>query len=134
MGRGFVNGHRGIDIKPRSPGLKGQHLIAPVGGEIVATYTSPTYGNVIVLDDGSKHWLFAHLARIDVEKGTFVQKGVNLGIVGITGAPRTAPMSQFKEHVHVELRTRNNTYPSRMDKESEALTRRYANLWGVRSE
>lgn len=134
MGRGFVDGHRGIDIKPNTPGLKGQHLVAPVNGEIIATYTSPSYGNVIVLDDGSKHWLFAHLARIDVEKGTFVQKGVNLGIVGITGAPRTAPMSQFKEHVHVELRTRNTTYPSRMDKASEALTRRYANLWGARNE
>lgn len=134
MGRGFVDGHRGIDVKPRTPGLKGQHLIAPENGEIIAVYTSPSYGNVVVLDDGHKHWLFAHLERALVNRGTFVQKGVAIGIVGITGAPKTASMSQFKEHVHVELRVRGTTYPSRMDRESETLTRRYANLWGARSE
>lgn len=134
MGRGFVDGHRGVDVKPIRPGLKGQHLIAPTNGEIVAVYTSPSYGNVVVLDDGAKHWLFAHLERALVGAGTFVDKGVALGIVGITGAPKTAPMSQFKEHVHVELRTRNTRYPSRMDKASEALTRRYAQLWGARNE
>lgn len=134
MGRGFVDGHRGIDVKPASPGLKGQHLIAPVNGEVIAVYTSPSYGNVVVLDDGTKHWLFAHLERALVDVHTFVDKGVVLGIVGITGAPKTAPMSQFKEHVHVELRVRGTKYPSRIDKASEALTRRYAQLWGARNE
>jgi murein DD-endopeptidase MepM/ murein hydrolase activator NlpD len=56
------------------------------------------YGNVVIVRHGANHTtVYAHLSRINVQKGQVIQKGQTVGAVGSTGWS-TGP------HLHFEFR------------------------------
>lgn len=86
--------HGGIDLA--SP--VGSEVFATKEGTVSETGFDEVYGNYIILShSGRKTSLYAHLSKINVEKGQKVSGGETIGLVGITGAT-TGP------HLHFEIR------------------------------
>ena len=57
------------------------------------------YGNVIVINHHNGYWtLYAHLSKMHVKKGDYVQRGQVIGIIGNTG-------NSTGTHLHFEIRT-----------------------------
>ena len=89
--------HSGIDLV--AP--KGTPVYAARGGKVVwADWAEGGWGFLVVVDhgDGERTW-YAHLSRIDVRKGVWLDVGVRIGAVGATG-DATGP------HLHFEVRVR----------------------------
>jgi peptidoglycan LD-endopeptidase LytH len=74
--------HKGVDIfAPR-----GQWVIAPTSGVVVYRGEIAKGGNVVlVLGPKWRFHYFAHLATINIERGSFVRRGERIGTVGDTG-------------------------------------------------
>jgi murein DD-endopeptidase MepM/ murein hydrolase activator NlpD len=67
-------------------------------GQVQFTGVQNGYGNVIEIDHGKGNTtLYAHLSRIDVQRGQFVQRGQRIGAVGSSGWA-TGP------HLHFEFK------------------------------
>ena len=105
----YTRFHEGIDIRPvrrdaaREP-LDDVRAIA--AGTVVHTNRVPhfsSYGNYVVIehrwDNASYYSLYAHLASIDVQAGTKVERGARLGRLGYTGNG----LDRERAHVHLEL-------------------------------
>lgn len=86
--------HAGIDLAAPL----GTEVYASKSGTVSQTGFNSTYGNfIILLHNGNKTSLYAHLSKILVEKGDKVSTGQTIGLVGTTGAS-TGP------HLHFEIR------------------------------
>lgn len=99
---GMRNGrkHEGIDIA--AP--KGTPVHAAAGGEVVFSGWGPTgYGKMVIIKH--KHHLttlYAHNSKLIARKGSRVQRGQKISLMGSTGRS-TGP------HLHFEVR--NDTHP-----------------------
>lgn len=86
--------HNGIDLKAQSP--------LPVynahNGKVIRVEYSPTYGNVVVIQDDSGYsTLYAHLSAINVNVNDRLDEKTRIGTSGNTG-PDTTPF-----HLHFEV-------------------------------
>ena len=93
--------HVGLDFAAAT----GTPVIASRSGRVVATVNDPRYGNYVDI----RHplgWItrYAHLSRIDVNRGDFVLRRRRIGTVGSTGRTTGA-------HLHFELRINGRAYP-----------------------
>lgn len=90
--------HAGIDMAAPL----GTEVFACKSGVVSQTGFNSTYGNfIIVLHNGNKTSLYAHLSKIISKKGDRVSTGQTIGLVGTTGAS-TGP------HLHFEVRENGN--------------------------
>lgn len=85
--------HRGTDFA--CP--EGTPVYAPAPGRIVAPYNDGSYGIAVCIEHGDGwHTLYAHLSRMSVSVGDWVEPGYLLGLSGNTGMS-TGP------HLHWQL-------------------------------
>lgn len=109
---GNVYNHKGIDIVKYKNEL--DYIIAIEDGEVISTRTGirgfayGSYGNYVYLKhkNGYKSF-YAHLSRVDVQKGDRVKKGQVIGYMGDSGMA-------YGAHLHVEIEKDNkliNPYP-----------------------
>jgi murein DD-endopeptidase MepM/ murein hydrolase activator NlpD len=85
--------HFGIDIASET----GNSVHVVDDGEVVKSYYSSSYGNVIfVKHPGGIETVYAHLSKRAVEEGDNVKKGQFIGLVGNTGQSHGA-------HLHFEV-------------------------------
>lgn len=91
---GIVKPHEGLDFTaPR-----GAPVFATGDGEVVASYRSGSYGNVVFVDhqfDGFET-RYAHMSAFNVKKGDKVKRGQIVGYVGNTGNSKG-------DHLHYEV-------------------------------
>ena len=74
--------HSGLDIAAGH----GEPVSAPASGKVVATGDYFFNGNTVLLDHGQGLIsMYCHMSRIDVQKGSLVEKGELLGAIGKTG-------------------------------------------------
>ncbi len=86
-------GHKGIDI----PAPEGTPIYAAHGGTVLMATETNSYGNQVLLDDGSgTSTRYAHLSAMAVEAGQVVAQGQVIGYVGSTG-------DSTGNHLHFEL-------------------------------
>jgi peptidoglycan hydrolase-like protein with peptidoglycan-binding domain len=92
-----VKFHSGIDL----PAPAGTPVYAARAGRVVYSgWADGGYGFLVVVSHGkSERTWYAHLSRIDVRSGVWVDAGVRVGLVGSTG-DATGP------HLHFEVRVR----------------------------
>ena len=90
----FWSGHQGIDIANRT----GVPIRAADAGYVqMAGRDTWGYGNQVVIDHGNGYFTrYAHLQKIDVKAGQFVEKNQQIGTMGSTGRS-TGP------HLHFEI-------------------------------
>ena len=86
--------HSGIDM----PAVIGTSVRSSAAGYVAWTRKGTQYGNyIMVIHSDGIATLYAHLSRIDVVPDQFVQRGEQIGAVGVTGFT-TGP------HLHFEVR------------------------------
>lgn len=92
--RGKVNYHTGLDMGV----VEGTEVSAIMSGKVIITNTGNTgYGNYIVINHGSGYVsLYAHLSKVMITEGSYVQNGDIIGKSGNTGNS-TGP------HLHLEI-------------------------------
>ena len=91
--------HEGIDIGAR----RGTPVRAAEAGKVIHAGRMGDYGRLVVVKHaGTYRSVYAHLGRISVRRGAFVERGDVLGQVGSTGNA-TGP------HLHFEIRRRETT-------------------------
>lgn len=91
---GQIVPHRGIDMVSDED----RTVLAAGAGQVTFADRRGRYGNFVVVDHGlGVETRYAHLQRIDVAEGEFVEKGQALGVMGDTG--RTTGL-----HLHYEVR------------------------------
>ena len=105
----YTRFHEGIDIRPVRRDASGEPLDevrAIASGTVVHANRAPnasSYGNYVVVehrwDNASYYSLYAHLASVDVQPGTKVERGSRLGRLGYTGTG----INRERAHVHLEL-------------------------------
>ena len=105
----YTRFHEGIDIRPVRRDASGEPLDevrAIASGTVVHANRSPnasSYGNYVVVEhrweNANYYSLYAHLAAIDVQTGTKVERGSRLGRLGYTGDG----IDRERAHVHLEL-------------------------------
>lgn len=89
--------HRGLDIAAR----RGEKVIAPGNGVILAVGYDAGMGNYIIINHGyDLKTLYAHLDQVLVKKSQTVTRGESIATVGNTGRS-TGP------HLHYEVRISN---------------------------
>ncbi|MGB1091858.1 MAG: peptidoglycan DD-metalloendopeptidase family protein [Oceanobacter sp.] len=76
------NPHSGLDIAaPR-----GAPITAPMSGVVVQTGNYYFNGNTVLIDHGQGLIsMFCHMDKIDVEEGTYLERGEYVGAIGATG-------------------------------------------------
>ena len=78
--------HLGLDIGI----LRSPNVTAAAAGVVTETgwlsgYEG--YGQVVIVDLGGRYrTMYAHLSRIDVEPGTWIERGEEVGLAGCTGS------------------------------------------------
>ncbi|MBL0911000.1 MAG: peptidoglycan DD-metalloendopeptidase family protein [Bacteroidia bacterium] len=86
--------HKGIDIDLE----EGDPVYAAFEGMVRYAQYNSSYGNVVVLrHPNGLETYYAHMSRLDVKPGTYVQAGDHLGLGGNTGR-------SFGSHLHFEIR------------------------------
>ena len=85
--------HEGVDLAAKP----GSRIRAADGGVVVRAGWWGGYGNVVVIDHGTRTTLYGHQSRLAVRKRQVVARGQVIGYVGSTGHS-TGP------HLHFELR------------------------------
>ncbi len=86
--------HLGIDYA----GAKGAPVYTVLNGFVTFTGAVEYFGNMVIIDHGmGVYTSYCHLDSIIVKVGTFLQSGMQIGTVGMTGAS-TGP------HLHWEMR------------------------------
>jgi murein DD-endopeptidase MepM/ murein hydrolase activator NlpD len=86
--------HTGIDLR----GKEGTPILAAQDGVVRSAGTRGGYGNAVEIDHGNGvTTLYGHAAELEVKPGDHVQKGEEIGQVGMTGRA-TGP------HLHFEVR------------------------------
>lgn len=83
--------HAGLDLSARM----GTPVKAAADGRVSATGTNAVYGNFIILShSGDYQTMYAHLSKILVKGGSYVNQGTEIGRVGSTGRS-TGPHLHF---------------------------------------
>jgi murein DD-endopeptidase MepM/ murein hydrolase activator NlpD len=83
--------HAGLDLSARM----GSPVKAAADGKVSATGTNAVYGNFVILSHGGDYQtMYAHLSRILVRGGGYVNQGTVIGLVGSTGRS-TGPHLHF---------------------------------------
>jgi len=86
--------HTGIDLR----GKEGTPILAAADGVVRSAGTRGGYGNAVEIDHGNGvSTLYGHASELGVKPGDHVQKGQEIGEVGMTGKA-TGP------HLHFEVR------------------------------
>jgi murein DD-endopeptidase MepM/ murein hydrolase activator NlpD len=86
--------HTGMDLR----GKEGTPILAAADGVVRSAGTRGGYGNAVEIDHGNGvSTLYGHAAELGVKPGDHVQKGQEIGEVGMTGHA-TGP------HLHFEVR------------------------------
>jgi len=86
--------HSGIDFG----GKEGTPLYATSAGRVIQAGPRGDYGDTVEVDHGlGFSTLYAHLSKINVEKGDIIDEGTKVGLAGSTGRS-TGP------HLHYEVR------------------------------
>lgn len=93
---GKVRRHAGVDFGVRPRGSK-YAARAVISGKVVYSGVMNGYGNVVVVEDDTWCYLYAHLENRAVRTGDFVSVGQPLGTVGKTGTATDV-------HLHYEIR------------------------------
>ena len=94
---GYVREHSGVDYAAPT----GTPVRTVGDGLVTFAGVQNGYGNVIYIDHGQgQSTVYAHLSRIDVDKGQKLTQGSTIGAVGSTGYS-TGP------HLHFEFRVNN---------------------------
>ena len=87
-------GHKGVDLAATT----GTPIYATADGVVSKAEFYSSYGNFVSIEHGARiQTRYAHMSRIAVADGSFVQKGDLIGYVGSTGRS-TGP------HLHYEVR------------------------------
>ncbi len=88
--------HKGIDIW--NPARSKTPIRAALSGKVIRAGYAGSYGNLVVIDHGDG-WVtyYAHLSRIYVSKGQWVNTGEVIGKMGSTG-------DSTGDHLHFEVR------------------------------
>ncbi|MFV0626397.1 MAG: peptidoglycan DD-metalloendopeptidase family protein [Alphaproteobacteria bacterium] len=85
--------HKGIDLASRT----GNKINTMARGKVIKAIHSPTYGNLVEIDhENGFKTKYAHMHKLYVKKGEYVEKGQTVGEVGSTGRS-TGP------HLHYEV-------------------------------
>ncbi len=85
--------HKGLDLA----GWEGQPVMSPAAGKVIHTARGLVNGNTVVISHGlGVNTVYFHLNSIDVEEGSSIKAGQQLGTVGGTGG--------FAPHLHWEAR------------------------------
>ncbi len=85
--------HKGIDLAF----AEGSPIQAMTSGTVVFSGRQSGYGNTVVVEGpGGVRVRYAHLKKLEVEEGTDIAKGQQIGLAGSTGRS-TGP------HLHVEI-------------------------------
>jgi len=94
---GYVRPHKGLDFTAD----RGTPVYATGDGQVLTSYYSNSYGNVIYLDHGfGFETRYAHLTRYIVETGDSIKRGQIIGYVGNTG-------TSVSPHLHYEVLFKN---------------------------
>lgn len=88
--------HEGIDIGA----TEGTPVKSAMSGVVTFSGESEGYGNLVIIKNGEKETRYAHLSKLNVQKGDNVNSGDLIGEVGSTGNS-TGP------HLHFEIRINN---------------------------
>ena len=92
--------HQGIDMAA----IKGTPVKAVSAGEVIDARFDSGYGKMIMIDHGDHYQTrYAHLDKILVAVGQYVEKGTVIGRVGATGNVRS--MGFDGSHLHFEVQT-----------------------------
>jgi len=74
--------HNGVDFRARTP----SPVFAANSGIVKLAENLFYSGNAVVIDHGTGIFtIYAHLSRIDVTPGSYIEKGQRLGLTGATG-------------------------------------------------
>ncbi len=94
MTQGYYIFHSGIDLD----GITGDPVNPIMNGKVKdIQYSRFAYGKAIIIDHGNGfESLYAHLSKIEVEKGQEVDTSTRIGKVGSTGRA-------FGDHLHLEV-------------------------------
>jgi len=130
-----ASGHPGLDLRAKfhTP------VLAAQGGRVVEVKNDPTfdvYGRYLVIEhEGSLFTLYAHLDRIDVQKGDYVVAGQTIGLSGgdwrryalrmrrwLFGWKYTAAGYSTAPHLHFEVRLGANEYSNIVNPNNYLLT------------
>jgi murein DD-endopeptidase MepM/ murein hydrolase activator NlpD len=96
--------HGGLDIG--ALGRTDLPALAVDGGKVEFTGEATGFGNTVVINHGNNLWsLYAHLASINVEKGSNVSQGEKIGIVGNTGG-------NYPVHLHLQIEAKGGVVSS----------------------
>ena len=88
--------HTGVDLAAAT----GTPVQAALAGRVLLVGSVSGYGTTVLLDHGNGlETLYAHLSRVDVREGDWLEQAGQLGAVGMSGAA-SGP------HLHFELRRR----------------------------
>lgn len=95
---GHMGFHHAIDMAA----LKGTPVKAAAAGKVVVATTLSGYGNCILIEH-NRHYKtrYAHLHKIAVQSGQWVQQGQYIGTVGATGLVRKT--GKDASHLHFEV-------------------------------
>lgn len=91
-GRRWGRMHTGIDLAAPA----GTPVRTAASGRVVFAGWNGGYGRFIKIDHGKYQTNYGHLSKIMVSKGSYVQKGDLIGLVGATG-------HAYGSHLHFEL-------------------------------
>lgn len=102
VGDGWMGGgrtHKGIDIV--GAGIYGAPIVAAQSGTVITAYTSDTWGygwgyHVMIGHSDGYATQYAHMSRVVVTSGQYVEQGEIIGYVGNTG-------DSYGAHLHFEL-------------------------------
>jgi murein DD-endopeptidase MepM/ murein hydrolase activator NlpD len=84
--------HKGLDMVGAN-----RNILAADTGKVIFAGNKSGYGNTVILDHlNGNQTLYAHLNSISVKKGTVVEKGDKIGIMGNTG-------ESYGVHLHFEI-------------------------------
>jgi len=104
------NGHLGVDVF----GPRGQPIVAPVSGEIVACGYTRVGGNRVTIRRGDTYFYLCHLDSIpsNLRVGQQITAGTQIGTLGNTGsASGTAPHLHFSIYKDGNYNNTVNPFP-----------------------
>lgn len=73
--------HTGLDLGAES----GSPVVAVQAGKVIHAGALGNYGLTVLIDDGNLRTLYAHLSAVFVEEDQWIDQGIPLGLVGMTG-------------------------------------------------
>lgn len=95
----FNPGHHGLDFGV----VEGTAIKSTMNGKVIYSgWNDQGYGNLLIVENGSRRTYYAHLSELSLKEGDAVQAGETVGFSGNTGNS-TGP------HLHYEVRINGQT-------------------------